>query len=109
VRARARPPYPPFFLDKALWFGKIMGMIACEYSLPVNYQGSPPAQGELWAFSYASCNQPIYTIIQNSENGAEFYIQKTLSYGDLLLVIFFSIFLVWGIVRFLWNFVYERK
>lgn len=84
-------------------------MINCDYTIPFNSEGNPPAVGEIWNYSHASCTQSSLFLLQNPETGAEFYLQKTMSYGDLLLIIFVSIFLVWGIVRFLWNFVYERK
>ena len=47
----------------------------------------------------------IYTQITNASNDAEFYLEKTINYGDLLLIIILSIFLIFGIISFLWKFI----
>lgn len=33
-----------------------------------------------------------YTLIENSETGAEFYLDKTFSYGDAIIITFITIF-----------------
>lgn len=50
----------------------------------------------------------IYTQIQNASTDAEFYLEKTINYGDLLIIIFLSIFLIFGIISFLWKFIYSK-
>lgn len=102
ARARARAPYPHFLLTK--WQEVSKWTMDCDFSIPLNYQGETPTAGEPFQFQHATCDAgPIYTLIQNTENGAEFYIQKTLSYGDLVLITFFSLFLIFGIVKILWQ------
>jgi hypothetical protein len=81
----------------------------CEFSNPVNYEGNPPLESEPFQFKNLTCNEGnLFTLIQNPETEAEFYIQKTMSYGDLILIIFLSIFLIFGIFKFLWNFIWSE-
>lgn len=78
----------------------------CEYSEVINLEPDPelPAQ---WHYSKATCQIETIELIRNSETGAEFYIEKTMSYGDLLLITFISIFLIFGILKFIWNFIFS--
>lgn len=79
----------------------------CQFSIPLNFEGNPPIAGEPFQYQIVSCDTPqIFTLIKNETTGAEFYLDKTLSYGDLILIIFLSFFLIFGIVKFLWNFVW---
>lgn len=81
----------------------------CEFLNPVNFEGQPPLTGEPFQFKNASCDTgELYTLIENTETGAEFYIQKTMSYGDLILIIFISIALIFGIFKFIWNFIQQN-
>lgn len=76
----------------------------CEFSTPLNFAGEPPVAGEPFQFQHASCVNETLALIENETTTAEFYIEKSLSYGDLLLITFLSIFLIFGILKFLWNF-----
>lgn len=80
----------------------------CEFSTPLNFEGQPPAEGDPFQFQYATCQSETLALIHNDTNGAEFYIQKTLTYGELLLIIFISIFFVFGIFKFIWNFIQQN-
>jgi len=80
----------------------------CEFSTPVNFEGQPATADEQFQFQYASCNSEILTLIHNDTNEAEFYIQKTLTYGELLLIIFISIFFIFGVFKFVWNFIQQN-
>lgn len=82
----------------------------CEFSNPVNLLGEPAEiLKDPWNFKNMVCNEdPKFELIQNTETGAEFYVNKTLSYGELLIVIFLSIFLIFSIIKFLWNFIFQE-
>jgi len=80
----------------------------CEFSNPLNFEGQPPLAGEPFQFQNVSCDEGnLFTLIQNPGTEAEFYIQKTMSYGDLILITFISIFLIFGILKFIWNFIFS--
>lgn len=82
-------------------------VLNCQFSEPVNYTGSPPASGEPFAFSGMTCNSDQISGITNGTTGSNFYINKTLSYGDILILIFLILFFGWGVLRFCWNFVFK--
>jgi len=79
----------------------------CEFSNPVNYLGEPAGEGEFFNFKTFTCDER-FELIENSTTGAEFYVDKTMSYGDLVLIVFISIFLVFSIFKFIWNFICPR-
>jgi hypothetical protein len=79
-------------------------MLDCEFTTPLNYTGSPPADGEPFAFSEMSCNSDFFQKYENIENGGLFYTQKTISYGDMLVLTFLILFFCAGVFKILWNF-----
>lgn len=82
----------------------------CVYSVPLNYLGNPPGEAEFWQFSEMNCGLPeYYTFIQNPETESSFYLTKTLTYGDILVVVFLSLFLLFGIIKILWGFFFGFK
>lgn len=46
--------------------------------------------------------------IQNSETGAEFYLDKTINYGDILIVWFLTIFGIFLIFKSAYNFFWKK-
>jgi len=76
----------------------------CIFSEPLNYVGSPPAEGDPFAFSKMVCTDDRFTLQTNSTTGSEFYINKTLSYGDILVLIFLILFFCAGVLKLFWNF-----
>jgi len=84
----------------------------CEFKTPVNYLGQTPLEGEPFQFQFASCSDETLSYIQNSSTEAEFYLDKTISYGDTILITLFIILVIFGIFKFVWNLVwaiFERK
>lgn len=47
-------------------------------------------------------------IIVNTSTGAEFYIDKTISYDEIIIIILLLLFLIFGIAKFLINFVIPK-
>ena len=45
-------------------------------------------------------------ITATPDTTASFYLNKSLSYGDIILFVFLSMFLVWSIIGALWKFVF---
>lgn len=79
----------------------------CEFSNPVNYLGDPASEGEIWNFKTSTCLER-FELIENSTTGAEFFIDKTINYGEILLLFFVSIFLISIIFKMTWNFICPR-
>ena len=76
----------------------------CIYTDPVNLGESNKSD---WEYSKSSCiftDQEIPLTLIQSGNSEEFYMNKTISYGDILVLTFLTIFLVFGIVKFLTDF-----
>lgn len=79
----------------------------CQFSEPVNYTGNAPAEGEPFALSGMACTDDKFATIANGTTGNNFFINKTLSYGDILILIFLILFFGFGVFRFCWNFVFK--
>jgi hypothetical protein len=47
-------------------------------------------------------------IIRNNETGAEFYLDKTLNYGDVIMFWFLSIFLVYQIFKVTYSYFWKK-
>ena len=76
----------------------------CDFSLPLNYQGSPPSAGEPFAFSHSVCTSASTEQISNSNIPADFYLHKSVDYGQILIIIFLFLMFVFGAVKFVWNY-----
>lgn len=65
-----------------------------------------------WEYSKMGCiftEQEISSeLIENSTTGAEFYLDKRVSYGEVLVLTFLMIFLVFGILKFLTDFLIPK-
>ena len=81
--------------------------MSCQFSEPVNLGTE---ENPFWAYSKADCDLPDETIelIQNSTTGAEFYITKKIDYGDVMIWLFLGIFLAFGILKFLTDFLIPK-
>lgn len=51
----------------------------------------------------------VYSLIQNSYTGAEFYVNKSISYGDTLLLAFVLLFCIMGIVKSIADFIIPKR
>jgi len=91
--------------------------VYCEFENPVwwnkDAESFQPVNSDtkdsIWNFSqkYCQTDEVILlenTLIENVETGAEFFVKKSVSYGDFLIITFLMIFLIWGILKFLINF-----
>lgn len=79
----------------------------CDFFNPVNWQGNPPVEGEFWNFASSSCAKNLdYIQYVSSTNGAGFYLDQKISYGDIFIVFFLLFFLCWGIFRAVCDFIF---
>jgi len=76
----------------------------CTFADPLNYTGSPPAEGDPFAFSTMTCTDDRFSQYINTNNGGSFYLAKSLSYGDILVLIFLILFFAVGVLKLFWNF-----
>jgi hypothetical protein len=81
----------------------------CQFNTPVNYLGLPPMAEECWNFQYASCANDQFLLIQNPTTGSEYYLDKSFSYGDVLVVIFATIFLVLILTTAIFSFFFRKS
>jgi len=51
--------------------------------------------------------EPI--LIQNATTGAEFYLTPTITYGDVLILVFLLLFSIFGIVKIIMDFFIPRR
>lgn len=86
----------------------------CEFSNPQTWDGETPANlVETWNFKNVSC-EGIYTpdtielIINETYPTREFYVQKTLTYGEAILIWFLTIFIIFSIGKMVFNFLWKK-
>jgi hypothetical protein len=72
----------------------------CQFNNPVNLGG----EMEDWEFSSASCTTDEILLVQNPSTGAEYYLDKHISYGDILTFIFLFLILLIVLFKGVWNF-----
>jgi len=86
---------------------KIKGSTRCQFSIPVNL-----GTEELPDFEYSEflCDDPeLYEYIENQTTEADFYLEKTFSYGDFFVVFFLMVFTLWKIVEIIWDKFIKRQ
>jgi hypothetical protein len=67
------------------------------------------SEGNFGVFYYKGVAEPFQEITASADTDAVFYLNKTISYGDITLFMFLVIFLVWSVIVGLWKFVYPRN
>lgn len=83
----------------------------CDFSVPVNIGTTSRPDYE---YSLMEClgtsTDPTSTIalIENASTGASFYIRKEISYGEVLMIVFLILFLIFGILKFLTDFLIPK-
>ena len=81
--------------------------ISCEYFDPV-YSTTT----DIWNYQKIICfgtsTDQIIEKIENASTGSEFYVSKTINYGDILISFFLLLFVVFGAFKFLVDFVIPK-
>jgi len=88
----------------------------CQFYDPVDLGASPKSDFE---FSKMTCSgtstelgvsvfDETIELIQNDDTGSEFYLEKSVDYGDLLISFFLIVFLLFGIFKFFIDFLIPK-
>lgn len=86
----------------------------CEFSNPVDSTGAPASGTQTYfAFSTMVCTDNKFAEIDQYVGGStgstRFYMQNTISIGDILIIIFLILFFCALIFKLLWNFVWKDQ
>jgi hypothetical protein len=81
----------------------------CEFLNPVNFLGEAPTTStEIWNFKNLNCSSTLFAQIQNPDTGAEFYVQKTLTYGEAIEIWFLTMFSFYVIFTAVYKFFWRK-
>jgi hypothetical protein len=84
----------------------------CGALEPLETHAGAPS-GTAFQYSKAVCDGEDSTstiaLIKNNDTGAEFFIDKTISYGDILLLAFVLLFCIMGIVKSISDFIIPKR
>jgi len=93
--------------------------IICEFNSPKTWENLPPTtKTDFWNYSEIYCETTDAStsiqflkneLIQNATTGAEFFVEKSVSYGDFLVITFLMIFLIFGIMKFIVDFIIPKR
>lgn len=73
----------------------------CNLSDPVNLNTTTTPD---WEYSKIECDySELYEYVENSTTSASFYLEKTFTYGDFFLMGFFTLFVLIGITKIIWD------
>lgn len=80
--------------------------VATKQILPWDGNGT-----QYWEFGEMTCSTTIKTteLIENASTGAEFYLDKSINYGDSLIIFFLLLFAVFGIIKMLSDWFIPKK
>jgi hypothetical protein len=88
----------------------------CEFSNPVDFQGNVPSSStRSWNFKILTCSSttstlPVYIseIISTSTPEKNFYLSKTIDLGQMLIIGFIILFLLFGAVLSIKNLFFKK-
>lgn len=87
-----------------------MPNLNCIFSEPVLYTGEPPASTtEFWQFKILDCTSTNLELIENPSTGANFYLDKSINYGDILVLTFLLLFAIFGIIKAISDFFLPKR
>lgn len=86
-----------------------MATTTYQFSLPLTCEGTPPTTStDFWQYSKMVKEEERIELIENATTGATFFLNKEITYGDFLIIVFLMLFLIFGIVRFFINFIMKK-
>jgi hypothetical protein len=69
----------------------------------------PTATNQNFEFSKMECESDIYELVENQNyQERKFFVEKTFSYGDALIVFFLTLFLIGIVAKGIFNFFWEK-
>lgn len=90
----------------------------CEFSEPVYWSIPDQAllpltngfvSGRNWNFLKQNCSSTdVYTLIENKDTGASFYVEKTLNYGEAMILWFLTMFSFYLIFKSAYHFFWKK-
>lgn len=78
----------------------------CEFSAPVELGTN---DFEYSILNCTSTETSTTILIQNASTGAEFYLDKTINYGEILTLVFLLLFAIFGITKIIADFFIPRR
>lgn len=84
--------------------------INCEFLNPKTFDGGSPTSTDFWNYQDLICEgtSTQFELIENASTGASFYISKIINYGDILIITFLMLFLIFGSLKFLTDFLIPK-
>jgi hypothetical protein len=90
----------PIQVNISIIAGVLPHMTNCVYSNPINL-------GEdSWAYSEVGCEAEQQTLIQ--EGDQKFWLDKTISTGDLITIVLLTAIIFGSIFKFIWDFFFKE-
>lgn len=83
----------------------LKNMIDCEFLYPLDLGDATNSD---WEYSGFHCTSSAQELVENATSGASFYIDKTFTYGDVLMTWFFTIILIGGVALTLFNIFWKK-
>ena len=84
-------------------------VLHCQFNSPRTWENLEPTNKlDFWNYSEWTCWSEKSELIQNSETGAEFYLDKTLTYGEAMILWFLTIFTFVLIFKIAYNFFWKK-
>lgn len=80
-------------------------MIDCEFWDPINLNTTTTPDFE---FSKLNCTSTLIESVLNSTTGAEFYLSKTIDYGDVVIFWFFTLGFLLAIFTFIFKLFWKK-
>lgn len=84
--------------------------MTCNFNTPKTFNGGTPSStDDFWQYSELACTSTQTELIMNDENSNSFFLNKSISYGDYVIITFLFLFLVFSIVNFLIDWFIPKK
>jgi len=67
---------------------------------------------EDWEFTKMDCSltpEDVFTLVESESSEAQFYLDQSVSYGDILMIVFMSIFTIAIICKWVGEFVFKKR
>ena len=83
-----------------------MTNLNCVFSEPIDLDPLGTADFE---FTKITCSNTNLELITNPNTNAEFYLDKSLNYGEILILVFLLLFVIFGITKAITDFFIPRR
>lgn len=81
----------------------------CEFTSPKTWENiMPESKTDFWNYSEFICWSNKSELIENTTTGAEFYVVKSLTYGEAMILWFLTIFTIILLFKTAYNFFWGK-